>query len=80
MADTVVHKKGARTLFVDYVFYLQIYKLVVLLPFGLRLCIFSMYPAFTSSLMARLTVETLHLVSAAILLWEGKQLSFGPCL
>ena len=51
-------------------YYLQIYRFEVLLPFGLRRFIFSIYPFRTSSSIARFTVDTLHLFSRAMVLWD----------
>ena len=67
-------KSTIKTLFPPerglFCYHLQIYRLEVLLPFDRRWFIFSIYPFLTSSSIARFTVDTLHLFSRAMVLWD----------
>ena len=62
-----------------YKIHLQTYAFEVLPPSGLLRLTFLMYSLFTISVIARLTVDTLHLLSRAIVLCAGKQYSCIPC-
>ena len=62
-----------------YKIHLQTYAFEVLPPSFRRRFIFEIYCFTTSSVIARLTVDTLHLLSRAIVLCDGKQYSCLPC-